>query len=469
MINFINLINSINIYSSLQALLGVATLIIIGVLCSQNRKLINWKLIAIAIILQSVLFISIHHIGIINLAISSIAKAFVHLLGFSMHGVEFVFGSLGNREKYGFVFALSAIPVIIYFSALISILYYLGIIQRVIRVIAWVVRKFVKISGIEALVASSNIFVGPSESPVFVARYIKYTTNSQFLCLLVIGLSNLSASVFGLYVYLLGNGDKVAEFNIATNLLCATCMNAFSAIIFAKLFFPDDYSHQDWANQENLKDLDQKIKHQKRETSFVEATTNGVFLGVKLSLSIIAVLIAIIPIIYLVNHILFWIGDILSINQYIASSFMHDQLSTTNIVANLTNQEAKIGLSIEYLFGQIFRIFAFLMGISWQESMQVGGLLGNKVAINEFIAYMNLNKLITNQQISQSGFFISTYALASFSNLSTLGTQIATFAILDPNRKQFLGTMAMRALFAAVLSGFLTGSITGFWHFLLAI
>ena len=427
----------------LQVIFGIGFLTLIALLVSTNRRAINWRLILTALVLQSVLFLAIQYVPFINHGFDKLAAGFVNLLGFAKFGTDFVMGGLTNMDKYGFTFILAVVPIIIYFSALINICYHFGIIQRIVGGVAWFMRKTMRLSGTEALGNASNIFLGPSESPLVVAPYIKTMTNSELASIFIVGLANLSGSVLGAYISFLGNNNHAEEVRMASYLLTATFMNAMGTIYFAKIIFPEtDFSKM---STEKVG----FIRH--NDSSLIDGIVKGALLGVKLGLAIVTVLLAVIPLIYLANYLLLNIGDLLHINDFI-------QTSTSNVFP---------GLSLEYMFGQVFRIFAFFMGVDWHETLQVGSLLGQKVVINEFVAYISMTKMMAAHQLSANSVFISTFALESFSNFSTVGIQLATFSILDSSRREFLAKIAPRALLAAILAGFMTATVAGFWHNLL--
>jgi CNT family concentrative nucleoside transporter len=313
--------------------------------------------------------------------------------------------------------------------------------QRIIILLAYLLRKTIKLSGVESLVVIADIFLGQSEGPMVIGPYVAKMTRSELACAFVAGLANLSGSTLGIYLSFLGGGDHAQEMIFAQALLTATFMNATSAIIFAKLFFPET-QYDKILDAAHIKVNDMPTK------SAIDAIMHGAFIGVKIGVSICAALLAVIPLVHAIDGVLFWIGEMVHLNAWIDSISNH----------------AFAGLSLEFVFGLIFRVFAFFMGINWHETLQVGSLLGQKVAINEFVAYMSLGKMKAAHLLSDNAVFISTFALASFSNFSSIGISMGAFSALAPGRQSDLASMGFKALFAAIMAGFMTATVAGFWH-----
>lgn len=437
------------LYNTLMYIIGVAFFLIIALLFSNNRSKINWKLIILAFILQNIIFLSIQYVSWVGSVISFLSHGLISLLDLAQHGAQFVFGDFVNKEKFGFVFTLVVVPTIIFFGALISIFYFFGIIQFLIRFLAMLLHKATKLSGVESLIVISDVFLGQAEGPIVIGPYIKNMTKSQLFCAFLAGLANLSGSTLGVYLIFLSNGNPSDSAMFANYLITATFMNAASAIVFAKLLFPETEditvgTEQDHFSMQSFK---QKGANPHGD-NLLDGIVNGAITGMKIGVIIVAILVAVIPIIHLIDKLLFISGDVLAVNELIRAS--------SNNVFN--------GLSLQYLLGQIFRIFAFFMGISWNDTLAVGSLLGQKVAINELIAYIELGKMRTSHIISDHSIFISIFALASFSNFSSIGISMGVFSTLAPSRQKDLSQMAFKALFGAVLAGFLTATIAGFWH-----
>lgn len=427
----------------IQAFIGFFVLMLIALIFSENKKAINWKLVISAFILQNILFLLIRYVSAVHEVLAYASVILVDLLDFAKSGAQFVFGDFVNTQKYGFVFFLVVIPTLVFFGSLISVLYFFGIIQWLIVSLAFVLRKTVKLSGVESLILVADVFLGQAEGPLVIGPYIKSMTKSELACAFIAGLANISGSTLGIYLSFLSGGDHSQELLFANYLLTASFMNATSAIIFAKILFPEtDFEHTS----------SQKVEvHAHFSNNFIDSIFQGAMTGLKVGAAMVAALIAVISLVHMVDAILNYIGNLANINAWIQTT-THGTFS---------------GLSLEYLFGQVFRFFAFFMGISWGDTLNVGSLLGQKVAINEFVAYVSLGQMKVNHLISANSIFISTFALASFSNFSSIGISLGAFTTLAPSRQKDLTAIAWKALFGAVLAGFMTATVAGFWHNLL--
>ncbi len=427
-------------FAIVQALMGFVFLIGLTFCFSDKKKAINWKLIISAFVLQNVLFLLIRYVPLINSGLGYFSAGLVGLLDYAREGAQFIFGDFVDSKKFGFVFLLVVVPTLVFFGSLIGILYFFGIIQRLIAILAFLLRKTVKLSGVESLVVIADIFLGQSEGPMIIGPYVKNMTRSELALAFTAGLANLSGSTLGMYLMFLSGGDHVEALKFANYLVTATFMNAVSAIIFAKILFPET----DFDNVST-----EKIEiHAHFQTNFLDSIVSGAMTGLKIGAAMVAVLLAVISLVHLFNGMLNGLGNIIRVNNFIAMS---------------TNGVFK-GLSLEYMLGQIFRIFAFFMGISWVETLNVGSLLGQKVALNEFVAYVSLGQMKTQHVLSQGSIFISTFALASFSNFSSIGISMGVFSVLAPSRQKELAQIGWKALFGAVMAGFMTATIAGFWY-----
>lgn len=425
----------------LQAFAGFFFLILVTFIFSENKRGINWKLILSAFIVQNALFLLIRYVPAVSHCIGGISSALVHLLDYASDGAKFIFGDLVNMQKYGFIFLLVVLPTLIFFGSLIGALYFFGIIQLLITALAYCLRKGIKLSGVESLVVIADIFLGQAEGPLVIGPYIKSMTRSELACAFTAGLANISGSTLGMYLTFLSSGDPAQTMIFANYLVTASFMNAISAIVFAKILFPEtDFAH---VSSEKI-----KIESLHASSNFLDSIFQGAMTGLKVGAAMMAILMAVISLIHMLDAILASIGSIGNINSYITTS-------THGVFSNL---------SIEYLLGQLFRVFAFFMGINWAETLNVGSLLGQKVAINEFVAYMSLGQMKTAHELSANAIFISAFALCSFSNFSSIGISLGTFTVLAPTRQQELTSIAWKALFGAVLAGFMTATIAGFWH-----
>ncbi len=430
----------------LRGFLGILILLFFAYLLSSYRKKIDWKLVATGIALQIIIALLVLKVPLIRNAFDAIGSGFVKFLGFAAYGAQFLFGDLArnsdavenSRHNLGFLFAFQALPTVIFFSSVTTGLYYLGILQKVVYGFAWIMTKTMRLSGAESLSAAGNIFLGQTEAPLLVRPFINKMTQSELHCLMTGGMATIAGSVMGAYITFLGGTDPVQLAKFATYLLCASIMNAPAAIVMSKIFLPETEPEK----------IDKSLRVNKESigVNVIDAFATGAADGLKLALNIGAMLLAFIAIIYAMNWILVdGIGNWTGLNAIIIES--------TNGAFN--------GLSLQYIFGQIFRIFAFAMGVSWSEALQVGSLLGQKMVINEFVAYLSLADMKTAGLLSEKSIIISTYAICGFANFSSIAIQIGGIGGMAPDRQSDLSRLGIKALFAASLATMMSGTIAG--------
>lgn len=430
----------------LRALLGIVIIIGVAYLLSGNRKAVTWRLVIIGLVIQLTFGLIIAKVGWAQQAFVFLSEKFVTFLSFAAKGAEFLYGDLsknsaGNPEvkhSLGFLFAFQALPTVIFFSAVTAGLYYLGVLQKIVYGFAWIMARTMRLSGSESLSAAANIFMGQTEAPLLVKPFIKNMTTSELHCLMVGGMATLAGSVLGAYVSFLGGGDPAAQAKFATYLLSASIMNAPAAIVLAKIFMPE--------TEHDRIDRSLKVNKEQIGSNLVDAMASGAADGLKLALNIGAMLLAFIAIIYAINWILVdGIGAATGLNQWVTES---------------TGGTYK-GFSLQYILGQVFRVFAFFMGVDWSESLQVGSLLGQKMVINEFVAYLDLAAMKEQGLLSEKAIRISTYALCGFANFSSIAIQIGGIGGMAPGRQGDLSRLGLRAMIAASLATMMTGTIAG--------
>ncbi len=430
----------------LRALIGLLVIVAVAWLLSGNRKAIDWRLVLVGITIQLVFGLIIGKVEFAQKAFVFVSEKFVTFLGFAAKGAEFLYGDLsknsaGNPEvkhNLGFLFAFQALPTVIFFSAITAGLYYLGVLQKIVYGFAWVMARTMRLSGAESLSAAANIFMGQTEAPLLVRPFIKNMTRSELNCLMVGGMATIAGSVLGAYVSFLGGGDPAQQAKFATYLLSASIMNAPAAIVLAKLFMPE--------TEPDKIDRSLKVSKDQIGVNLVDAMASGAADGLKLALNIGAMLLAFIAIIYAVNWVLVdFIGALTGLNEFVVSS--------TNGVYS--------GFSLQYILGQIFRVFAFCMGVDWNESLYVGSLLGQKMVINEFVAYLDLANLKASGALSEKSVRIATYALCGFANFSSIAIQIGGIGGMAPQRQGDLSKLGLKAMIAASLATMMTATIAG--------
>ena len=430
----------------LRGLLGLIFIVAVAYVLSGNRKAVDWRLVLIGIVIQLTFGLIIGKVEFAQKAFVFISEKFVIFLGFAAKGAEFLYGDLsknsaGNpdvKHNLGFLFAFQALPTVIFFSAITAALYYLGVLQKIVFGFAWIMARTMRLSGSESLSAAANIFMGQTEAPLLVRPFIKGMTKSELHCLMVGGMATIAGSVLGAYVSFLGGGDPAQQAKFATYLLSASIMNAPAAIVLAKIFMPETEPEK----------IDRALKVNKEQigVNLVDATATGAADGLKLALNIGAMLLAFIAIIYAVNWILVdFIGAVTGLNDFVVQS--------TNGVYQ--------GFSLQYILGQVFRIFAFCIGVSWSESLYVGSLLGQKLVINEFVAYLDLANLKAAGVLSEKSIRIATYALCGFANFSSIAIQIGGIGGMAPGRQGDLSKLGFRAMIAASLATMMTATIAG--------
>ncbi len=430
----------------LRGLIGLIVIVGIAYLLSGYKKKIDWRLVAVGITLQIIIALLVGKVPLIRSGFEAVGTGFVKFLSFASNGAQFLFGDLSKNSdadktahhSLGFLFAFQALPTVIFFSAVTSGLYYLGILQKIVYGFAWIMAKTMRLSGAESLSAAGNIFLGQTEAPLLVRPFIARMTQSELLCLMTGGMATIAGSVMGAYITFLGGSDPVQLVKFATYLLCASIMNAPAAIVMSKIFLPETEPEK----------IDKSL-HVNKGTigvNVIDALATGAADGLKLALNIAAMLLAFIAVIYALNWILVdGIGAWTGLNGWVTTS---------------TNG-AFTGFSLQYLFGQIFRVFAFAMGASWGEALQVGSLLGQKMVINEFVAYLSLADMKEGGLLSEKSIIIASYALCGFANFSSIAIQIGGIGGMAPDRQGDLSKLGMKALLAASLATMMSGTIAG--------
>lgn len=430
----------------LRGLGGLIFIIGVAYLLSGNRKAVDWRLVLIGILIQLTFGLIISKVHFAQTAFIYVSEKFVTFLSFAAKGAEFLYGDLaknssGNPEvkhSLGFLFAFQALPTVIFFSSVTAGLYYLGVLQKIVFGFAWIMARTMRLSGSESLSAAANIFMGQTEAPLLVRPFIPRMTKSELSCLMVGGMATIAGSVLGAYVSFLGGGDPAQQAKFATYLLSASIMNAPAAIVLAKIFLPETEPEK----------IDRALKVNKEQigVNLIDAMASGAADGLKLALNIGGMLLAFIAIIYALNWVLVdFIGDLTGLNDFVVRN---------------TNG-AYQGFSLQYILGQVFRIFAFCIGVSWNESLYVGSLLGQKMVINEFVAYLDLANMKSAGLLSEKSIRIATYALCGFANFSSIAIQIGGIGGMAPNRQGDLSKLGLKAMIAASLATMMTATIAG--------
>ena len=420
-------------------------LILIGVaiLFSRNRRSIDWRLVGMGVGLQLLIAILLTQVPPIVTALGWLSQGFVAITGFAMAGSQFVFGSqLTNpgNEAVGWIFVVQVLPILIFFSALTSGLYYLGWLQYIVKGFAWVMSKTMRLSGAESISAAANVFLGQTEAPLLVKPYVASMTKSEIMCLMTGGMATIAGSVLAAYIGMLGGDDPVAQQAFAKHLLTASLMNAPAAIVFAKILVPE-------VNPDKI-NTDLSVSNESIGANLIDAIANGTSQGLKLAANVGAMLIAFIAIIAMLNGLFGLIGQISlggqNLNQFVAAS----------------SGGAFDSFSLQYCLGQIFRIFAWVIGVDWKDTLLVGSFLGTKTILNEFIAYGELSK-VAHGVLSPRSVVITTYALCGFANFASIAIQIGGIGGIAPNQRTQLSKLGLISVLGGTLAGFLSASIAG--------
>lgn len=421
----------------LRGFIGILGLMFIAFLFSRNRRGIDWTQVAVGLLLQVVLAVSILYIPWVGNFIELMGRIFVKILDFTKAGSNFIFGDLVDLTKTGYIFAFQVLPVTIFFAALTSILYFYGIIQKVVSLIAFVLRKLLYISGAEGLVAAGNIFLGQTESPLLTKKYLPTMTDSELFLVMTSGMATIAGGVMGAYILMLGGGDRLATIIFAKHLISASVMAAPGAIIMAKILFPE---------REKVVSV-AKVSNSSVGANFFDALSNGTTEGIKLAVNIAGMLLVIISLVAFVNYIL---GGVIG-----------EWTGLNNVIARTSGGHFS-SFSIEYMLSWVFTPIAWLIGVGKEDIGIIASLLGKKLAINEFIAFADLSALKEAGTFSSArSVVIATYMLCGFANLSSIGIQIGGIGCLAPNKKLFLTQYGLLAVVGATLASCLSATIIG--------
>ena len=432
----------------LRTVVGVVGILGIAYFLSSDRQKINPRVVAGGLFLQLSIAYGVLRISWIENFFGWIANLFAVALDISVQAAGFVFGPLSNIvsmnrvfEDRGFVFAFMALPSILFFSALSSLLYYFGILQIIVRGMAWVMSRVMRLSGAESLAAAANVFVGQTEAPLMVKPYVPSMTRSELLALMVGGMATIAGSVFAIYMGMLGGTDEVSRLEFGKFLLCASAMNAPAALLLAKILIPE---------QEEVSD-DLVVSRQSIGRNPIDALANGTTQGLQLALNVGAMLIAFYAVILLVNHTLGAIGNIQLFGWETFNEWIYDQ----------SNGRFEV-LSLQMLFGVFFAPLAWLIGVGGSEILSVGQVIGTKIFATEFFAYAELAQFKENG-LSEKSVFLSTFALCGFANFMSIGIQVGGIGALAPERRSDLASLGIKALVGGTLASLLSATIAGFF------
>lgn len=427
----------LEIQGIMRGLLGMVVLLAIAVACSSNQKKIPWKTVGIGLLIQLTLAIGILRVGWVQQIFEGIGKLFVSILDFTNAGSIFLFGDLMNADSYGFIFVFQILPTIVFFASLTSLLFYLGVIQVVVKFLALALTKVLKISGAESLSVIGNIFLGQTEAPLMIKAYLERMTKSEILLVMIGGMATVAGGVLAAYIGFLGGDDPVMRLEFAKHLLAASVMAAPGAIVIAKILYPqtEKINNEVSVSIENI------------GSNALDAISNGTVEGIKLATTIGGMLLVFVAFIAMFNGVLGWIGDWTTLNDWFAANTIYDSFS------------------LESILGIIFAPLMWIMGVPTPDIMPMGQLLGVKLAASEFVGYIQLAELkdplnIVHLQYQKS-IIMATYMLCGFANFASIGIQIGGIGSLAPGQRKVLSQFGVRALIGGTLASLISAVIAG--------
>ena len=429
---------SISLESLGRGVIGLGFLILMGYLLSSNRRRIDWNLVGTGLLLQMVFALLVLKVDRVAQSFDWLSQQVVTFLNFSEKGAEFLFGGLvNNQETFGYIFAFKVLPTVVFFSAFTSVLYYFGIIQRVIKGFAWVMSRTMRLSGAESLAAAANIFIGQTEAPLVVKPYLDKMTKSELMCLMVGGMATIAGGVLAAYIAFLGGSSEAEKIYFAKHLLTASIMSAPAAIVIAKMLYPETEA------------VDRKLDVSKEKigANVLDAIARGTTDGLKLAINVGAMLLVFTALIAVFNWITVdWIGGPTGLNEQISAQ----------------TSGRYTGLSLQYILGNLFAPVAWIIGVPATDIVAVGQLLGEKTILNEFFAYASLSDLKNSGLLtSNRSIVIATYSLCGFANFASIGIQIGGIGGLAPSQQANLAKFGIKALIGGTVAALMTATIAG--------
>ena len=427
----------LSLISLSRGVFGMFFLIFIAYLFSNNRKAIVWKTVGIGLIIQVFIAIGVLKINFVKGLFETIGGFFIKVLEYTGEGTKMLLGEFGNTETYGFIFVFQALPVIIFFSALSSILYYFGIIQKLVGFLAWGLTKIFKVSGAESLSVAGNIFLGQTEAPLLIKAYLEKMNRSEIFLVMVGGMATVAGSVLGAYIGFLGGEDPIMQLEFAKSLLAASVMAAPGAIVISKIIYPQT---------EEIK-TDISISSDRIGSNLLSAISIGTGEGIKMAVNVAAMLLVFIALIAMVSSIFTGIGDLIGINTWIASNTPYESFS------------------IEFLLGYLFAPLMWIIGVATEDVALMGQLLGVKIVASEFVGYTQLvdlkNSMSPTHFSYQKSVIMATYMLCGFANFASIGIQIGGIGIIAPKIRKLLTELGFKAMVAGSIVSLMSATIAG--------
>ena len=421
-----------------KGILGMFSLLFISFLFSSNRKAINWKTVGIGLAFQLIIAIGVLKVSFVQNAFEGVGKIFVSILDFTKAGSKFLFeGLVVDMDTFGFIFAFQVLPTIIFFSALTSVLFYLGIIQKLVKAFGWMLSKLLKISGAESLSVAGNVFLGQTEAPLLIKAYLEKMNKSEMLLVMIGGMATVAGAVLAAYIGFLGGDDPNLRLLFAKHLLAASVMAAPGAIVISKILYP----------QTEKINSTVEVSVEKIGTNILDAIANGTTEGLRLAVNVGAMLLVFVAFIAMFNGILGWLGDWTSLNSWVAANSYYSELS------------------IEAILGTIFAPLMWLIGVAKEDMMMMGQLLGIKLAASEFVGYIQLADLKNIENAAhltyEKSIIMATYMLCGFANFASIGIQIGGIGSLAPGQRKTLSKFGMKALIGGSIASLISATIAG--------
>jgi concentrative nucleoside transporter, CNT family len=422
----------------LRGVLGMIALILVSFLFSSNRKAINWKIVALGLALQCFIAIGVLKISFVQAAFEGVGKVFIAILEFTQAGSAFLFdGLITNTNNFGYIFAFQVLPTIIFFSAFTSVLFYLGIIQKVVKGLAWLLSKALKISGAESLSVAGNIFLGQTEAPLLIKAYLERMNKSEMLLVMIGGMATVAGAVLAAYIGFLGGDDPILRLEFAKHLLAASVMAAPGAVVISKILYPQtEPINNNFA-----------VSYDRIGSNFLDAIANGTTEGLKLAVNVGAMLLVFVAFIAMFNGMLDIVGDWTSLNEWVAENSSYS------------------GLTLEAILGTVFAPLMWLIGVAAEDSMLMGQLLGIKLAASEFVGYIqlaDLKDIANGTHFSyEKSIIMATYMLCGFANFASIGIQIGGIGALAPGQRTVLSKFGIKALIGGTIASLMSATIAG--------
>jgi CNT family concentrative nucleoside transporter len=421
-----------------RGVLGMISLLVIAYLFSSNKKKIEWKTVGIGLSAQLLIAVGVLKVTFIQNIFEWVGGLFVSILDFTRAGSKFLFeGLVVDMDKFGYIFAFQVLPTIIFFSALTSVLFYLGWIQKIVKVMAWSLAKVLKISGAESLSVAGNIFLGQTEAPLLIKAYLEKMNKSEMLLVMIGGMATVAGAVLAAYIGFLGGDDPVLRLQFAKHLLAASVMAAPGAIVISKILYP----------QVEEINTDVRVSSEKIGSNILDSIANGTTEGLKLAVNVGAMLLVFVAFIAMMNGILGWVGDITYINDWIAGNTAYQSLS------------------LEFMLGYLFAPLMWLIGVATDDMAMMGQLLGIKLVASEFVGYIQLAELKNVASAVHLNYnksvIMATYMLCGFANFASIGIQIGGIGSLAPGQRKVLSEFGMKALIGGTIASLMSATIAG--------